>query len=323
MTLHQIAFLTFITVALLVLGLYQLLTKDTWEIKRRMQKITARTFRQRMAQTNCGENQTSTWRQLLARWSVIFAKRGISQRMEAELIKADIPLRGEEFVVLVLLLGLVSSLFFLMLTLNATISLIVGICGLIIPCLILRMARQKRLAKFNAQIGDALVIMANSLRSGFSFLQAMDMVRKELPNPISREFGRAFQEMSLGTPTEEALQNMAQRVKSDDLDLVITAVLIQRQVGGNLAEVLDNIADTIRERVRIKGQIRSITAQGRISGMVIGFLPFALAALMLVISPQYIMTLFNSKIGLIMVASAIFSEVIGVVAIKKIVDIEV
>jgi len=323
MPLTQIAFLTFVAVMLLVLGLHQLLTKETVEINRRMQKITAKTFRQRLAQINSEENQVFSWRTLLSRSSQFFARRGISQRMEGELTKADIPLRGEEFVVLVLLAGFVCALFFLLITLNLSFGVIAGICGFIVPFLLVRIARQKRLTKFNAQIGDALVIMSNSLRSGFSFLQAMDMVRKELPNPIAKEFGRTFQEMNLGTQTEEALQNMAGRVKSDDLDLVITAVLIQRQVGGNLAEVLDNIADTIRERVRIKGQIRSITAQGRISGMVIGLLPFALAVLMFFVSPNYIMTLFNSKIGFAMMAAAIFSEIIGVVAIKKIVDIEV
>lgn len=322
MSPEKIAVLIFIAGNLMVLGFHQLLTRDSSEISRRLNRLTAKTFRQRLARSDEDIPKT-TWRRLLERAARFFAKCGIGKRMEGELTKADIPLRGEEFVVLVLLAGLGCAIFFLMLTLNLAFGVIAGICGFIVPFLLVRMTSQKRLAKFNAQIGDALVIMSNSLRSGFSFLQAMDMVRKELPNPIAKEFGRTFKEMNLGTQAEEALQNMAQRVKSDDLDLLVTAVLIQRQVGGNLAEVLDNIAETIRERVRIKGQIRTLTAQGRISGFVIGLLPVGLAAVMFAISPGYIMTLFTNQIGLLLVAAAIFSEITGVILIKKIVDIEV
>lgn len=323
MSLDQIALLTFISASLFVLGIHYLLNKDSQEVNQRIQKITAKTFHQRLSQLEAAEPQQGSWRNLLGKSSKVFEKSSISKRMENELTKADIPLRGEEYMVLVVLSGLICSLFFLMLTLNMAFAFIAGFCALVIPFMLVRITRQKRLAKFNSQIGDALVIMSNSLRAGFSFLQAMDMVRKELPDPISKEFGRTFQEMNLGTPAEEALLNMTQRVKSDDLDLLITAVLIQRQVGGNLAEILDNIAETIRERVRIKGQVKTLTAQGRISGFVIGLLPVALAGVIFVISPGYIMTLFSSKLGLLMVLGAICSEVVGLVFIKKIVNIEV
>ena len=323
MNLSQVSILTFLSCTLLVLGIYQLITKDSSDISRRMQKITAKTFKEKLTQAGAKEYKFNSWRELLQRYSQIFSKLSISKRMEIQLTKADLPLRGEEFVVLILLAGMGSMAFFLMFTMNLSFGLVAGTCGIILPFIFVRITRQKRLAKFNFQIGDALGIMSNSLRSGFSFLQAMDMVRKELPDPISKEFGRTFQEMNLGTPAEEALQNMAERVKSDDLDLLVTAVLIQRQIGGNLAEVLDNIADTIRERVRIKGQIKSVTAQGRISGLVIGLMPFALAAIMFIISPSYILTLFTSKIGIMLVVGAIFMEFIGVMAIKKIIDIEV
>ncbi|CCO07023.1 type II secretion system F family protein [Desulforamulus hydrothermalis] len=323
MSLDKIAMLVFIAGSLMILGIHQLLAGDRWEVNLRIKKLTAQSLRQRLNRNHLEDTGASAWRQLLERASRLFAKRAISKRMESELTKADIPLRGEEFVVLVLLAGLGSGLFFLMLTLNLVLGLIAALIGLLIPFFLVRLTRHKRLLKFNSQIGDALVIMSNSLRSGFSFLQAMDMVRKELPDPISKEFGRTFKEINLGTPAEEALQNMTQRVKSDDLDLLVTAVLIQRQVGGNLAEVLDNIAETIRERVRIKGQIRTLTAQGRISGYVIGLLPLALTAVMFVISPTYLMTLFTSPVGLLLVAAAVISELMGVFLIKKIVDIEV
>jgi tight adherence protein B len=133
----------------------------------------------------------------------------------------------------------------------------------------------------------------------------------------------ALQEMNWGTPTEEALLNMAARVNSEDLELVVTAVLIQRQVGGNLAEVLDNIATTIRERVRIKGEIKTLTAQGRISGLIIGLLPILLTAVIYFLNPAYIKPLFASKTGLTMVSFAVLAQILGLGLIKKIVQIPV
>ncbi|NTW06059.1 MAG: secretion system protein, partial [Peptococcaceae bacterium] len=181
----------------------------------------------------------------------------------------------------------------------------------------------RRLNKFNLQIGDALVVIANSMRAGYSFLQSMDLVRKELPPPISIEFNRVFQEMTLGISTEESLNNLNSRLKSDDLDLVITAVLIQRQVGGNLAEILDNIASTIRERVRIKGEIKTLTAQGKISGIIIGILPVLLAVALSLISPDYLMLLLTDPLGRAMLISAVIMEIAGILIIKRIIDIKV
>ncbi|WP_018086680.1 type II secretion system F family protein [Desulfurispora thermophila] len=323
MPLHQIILCTFLACTLLLLGVHRQLTRESREISQRLEKISARTSRQRIKKHPGHEDPPVRWRQALAHLAPIFARFSISQRLEDQLTKADIPLRGEEFLIQVLLAGFCGFFLIFLLTMQPALALASGIAGLFVPFLLLKIARQKRLSKLNNQIGDALVIMANSLRSGFSFLQAMEMVRRELPDPISKEFGRTFQEINLGSQVEDALINMTERVQSEDLDLVVTAVLIQRQVGGNLAEVLDNIAETIRERVRIKGQIRSITAQGRISGLVISLLPVGLAGMMLVVNPEYIMILFNSKAGISMLAGAVVSEIVGILAIRKIVDIEV
>lgn len=324
MPLYQIVLFTFLASTLLLWGIYGLLTRESREISQRLEKISAKTFRQRLQQSAPSPAAASTaWRRLLARLAPLFSRLSISKHLENQLTRADIPLRGEEFLLQALLIGGSVFLLILLLLKQPVLALASGLAALLAPFLMLNMARQKRLGKMNSQIGDALVIMANSLRSGFSFLQAMDMVRRELPDPISKEFGRTFQEISLGNQVEDALLNLTRRVQSEDLDLVVTAVLIQRQVGGNLAEILDNIADTIRERVRIKGQIRSITAQGRISGLVISLLPLGLAGMMLAINPDYIMTLFKSKAGLGMLAGAVVSEIIGILTIRKIVQIEV
>jgi tight adherence protein B len=242
--------------------------------------------------------------------------------VDRKLEEADVLLRGGEFVVIVIACALTSSFVSFTITLNPAGSIILGLTAALIPFAALNAARNKRLSNFNAQICDALTIMANSLRSGFSFLQSMDMVRKELPDPVKKEFTRTLKEINLGTPTEEALENMAKRVNSEDLDLVITAVLIQRQVGGNLSEVLDNIAETIRDRIRIKREIRTLTAQGRISGLIIGLLPLILGGFMMVVKPSYIMQLFSSRAGLTMMMLAIMGEFTGMLIIKKIVDIK-
>ncbi len=148
------------------------------------------------------------------------------------------------------------------------------------------------------------------------------MVSREMAPPIGVEFARVLKEMNLGVTTEEALANLGERVVSDDLDLVITAVLIQRQVGGNLAEVLDSIAGTIRERIRLKGEVRTLTAQGRVSGLIIGVLPFALAGFIYVINPKYMMTLFTHPLGIAMVGYALVSMAVGMMMVWKIVNIE-
>jgi tight adherence protein B len=195
--------------------------------------------------------------------------------------------------------------------------------GCCMPLLFLRIKIKRRAKAFNDQLGDTLILIANALRTGYSFMQAIEMVAREMLPPISAEFGRTLKEMNLGIQTETAMNNMAMRVDSDDLDLVITAVLIQRQVGGNLAEVLESIAGTIRERIRIKGEIRTLTAQGRMSGVIISLLPVALLVALKLINPGYIDLLFTNQVGQMMLGIAIFGQILGVMAIQRIVNIKI
>ena len=182
---------------------------------------------------------------------------------------------------------------------------------------------KRRVKAFNAQLADALVLMASSLRSGYSFMQAIEMLSREMQPPLSEEFYRVLREINLGVTTDEAMNHMADRINSEDLDLVVTAVLIQRQVGGNLTEILDNIAYTIRERVKIKGHIRTLTAQGRLSGLIIGLLPIVVGWIVYLINPAYIYPLISAPIGNAMLGFAIFIEIIGAMFIRKIVNINV
>lgn len=213
---------------------------------------------------------------------------------------------------------------------DAIIAAIVGgIGGLLVPNFYVGMKKSSRLKAFDNQLGDTLNLLVNALRSGYSILQAMEAVGKELPAPISVEFKRVVQEIQLGLPMETALDHLLARISSEDLDLVVTAINIQREVGGNLAEILDVISFTIRERVRIKGEIATLTSQGMATGWAITGMPFALMALLWVVNRPYIMEFFsdvNNKpvpCGYFMLILALIMIAIGGAIIKKIVSIEI
>ena len=203
------------------------------------------------------------------------------------------------------------------------LALIIGCAAWYAPMLILKSKVKKRIKLLNEQLGDAIGLVSNSLKAGYSFFQAVDMVAKEMTGPIAEEFQVLQKEINLGLPTEKALENLAARIPSDDLGLLVTAVLIQRQTGGNLAEVLDNISTTIRDRVRIKGEIRTVTAQGRISGWVISLLPVGLCFLIYLINPQHISVLFTRTLGILLLAVSALMELTGIFIIRRIIKIEI
>jgi tight adherence protein B len=180
----------------------------------------------------------------------------------------------------------------------------------------------KRLKNFNEQLGDTISLMANSLRSGYSLLQSMELVARESPDPIGTEFKRVVREVGLGLMPQAALGNLLRRMPSDDLDLLITAINIQYEVGGNLAQILDTIAHTIRERVRIKGEIQVLTAQGRVSGYIITALPVLIAVVVTIINPEYMNTLWEFPWIILPICGGIL-VFIGFLIIRKIVNIEV
>ncbi len=246
-------------------------------------------------------------------------KIALSRRLVNCFQQAGVPLRIEEIVFTALFAAAVIT--FLIISNHVVQAVVVGIVAIFFPALWLASMRRKRLQKFNSQLGEALVLMANSLRAGFSFLQAMDLISKESPVPLRDEFSMVLREIQLGVPTEKALAGMAERIASADLEMMVTAVLIQRQVGGNLAEVLEKIAGTIKERVRIKGEIKTLTAQGRISGIIIGLLPMVLAAVLIFVNPEYIKVLISDPIGPVLIFFGLLSQLLGALMIKKIVSL--
>ena len=253
-----------------------------------------------------------------------------------DIARADLHLKPSEF--LAIWAGSIVGVPFFMFLLSAFLPalrnplfLLIGIViGFFIPRFWLARRRNGRLGAFNKQLPDTITLIANALRAGSSFLQAVELVVRETRPPISIEFARVIREVNLGLPFEQALENMVRRVRSDDLELMATAISIQHQVGGNLAEILDSIAYTIRERIRIKGEIRTLTAQQRLSGYVVAGLPIGLAGFLFVAAPGFMDPMFDSRAsliglpaGVIVLALGGVMMFIGFMLIRKIVDIEV
>lgn len=252
---------------------------------------------------------------------------GYKKKIQLELQRAHILLKPEEYITVSIILFFVFGTFMFVLSSSSPLAVIVaitgGIVGWILPSLYLKIKIKKRIRFLNDQLSDAIVLISNSLKAGYSFFQAVDIVSKEMTGPMAEEFTQLQKEVNFGTTTEKALENLVTRVKSDDLELVVTAVLIQRQVGGNLSEVLDNISSTIRERIRIKGEVKTVTAQGRMSGMIIALLPPVLALILFLINKSHVMVLFTDPMGLVILGFSVFMELIGIYFIGKIVKIEV
>ena len=254
-------------------------------------------------------------------------KSSFGDRVARELARADLKLKVAEYFALFVIAIVLGALILGFLGGWHPVSFLIGaVLGAFAPRFYVKRQQRQRLNKFNDQLGDMLNLMVNGLRAGYSTMQAMEAVSKELPTPICDEFRRVVQEMQLGVPMETALDNLLRRIPSDDLDFVVTAINVQREVGGNLSEILDSISYTIRERVRIKGEIRVMTAQVRASGTLLSILPMGLALILWFMNPEYLLSFFDGPsplcgwgaIGLIIVMITT-----GYFVMMKIADIEV
>ena len=249
------------------------------------------------------------------------AKKGKPSVAE-QLQRADLKLRTSEYFLIQVgsaaLFGLIA--FWRWGIIQALIFVVIGYLA---PGFYVKYRVGARLKAFNAQLGDTLTLLSNALKAGYSFAQAIDTVAKNAVPPIGDEFARAVREMNLGGSPDEALNNITKRVASPDFDLVSTAYSIHRTVGGNLAEILDNIAYTIRERIRIKGEISTLTAQARASGTLITFLPIILAVFMYFVTPTYFRPMFSNIIGWILIVIGAFMIFLGNLIIRRVVAIEV
>lgn len=251
------------------------------------------------------------------------SRRGFAASIQTDLARADLKLRVAEFVMITILSVIAGFVLARFIFGSALLGMVFAIVGFFVPRFYVGYRKRQRLNAYNDQLADTIGLLANSLRSGFSIVQSMETVAEQLPDPMAAEFHRVVQEIGLGLNYEEALNNMLRRVPSEDLDLLITAVNIQGRVGGNLAEILDTIGHTIRERVRIKGEIRVLTAQQMISGYILTGLPVILGLVLYLINKEYISRMFQDPCGWIMLGVSVIMITLGFLIIRKIVNIEV
>ena len=251
----------------------------------------------------------------------------LRERLALQLERADLTIEPSEFVIMrvgFLLAGLAIPVAIFGPTVFPMIaSAAAGLVGYNLPKFYVARRRSKRVDKLNEQLPEALTIISNALKAGFGLLQALNSASDQLAHPIATELGRTIHEMNVGSSAEEALLALAERSGSYDLDIVITAILVQRTVGGNLGEILDTVAETMRERIRIRGEIRTLTSQQKLTGMIIGCLPIAIGILFQIMSPGYINPLFTTMIGKVMIVAAVVLETIGILVIQRILKIEV
>jgi tight adherence protein B len=258
------------------------------------------------------------------------ASSSSGDKVARELARADLKLKVAEYYALVFISTVAVAAIAYLIQSHWISLLIGGVIGFFAPRFYVKRQQTVRLRKFDDQLGDMLNLMTNGLRAGYSTMQALEAVSRELPSPISDEFRRLVQEMQIGIPMEKALENLMRRIPSEDLDFVVTAINVQREVGGNLSEILDTISFTIRERVRIKGEIRVMTANVRTSGTIMSLIPVGLALALWFISPDYIGTFFaeNGRVpqpacGIIAVSVIVGLILAGYFVMMKIADIEV
>ncbi|MFA9397890.1 MAG: type II secretion system F family protein [Clostridiaceae bacterium] len=244
------------------------------------------------------------------------------EKIEKDLVLADIPLTYEELLIIKIFLS--SSLSFLLFAIfkNVVLLIISFIVFWNVSSIYIGMKKKEKTKLFESQLNEGIMIISNSLKAGYSFLQAVSVVCEETKDPFSKEFKRLLKEMRLGIAEKEALLNLLSRVESENLKLVINAIVIQKDTGGNLAEILDNIGETIRDRDKIKGELKTLTAQGKLSGTIVMLMPIFLGIIIYLFNKEYVLLLFNTKLGLIMVSMTLVSEILGYIIIRKIVNID-
>lgn len=246
----------------------------------------------------------------------------ISRDFSEYVVSSGVKLTPAEFLYSWIGVALVPAMLLGLIRANILTIFAMGLLGVVLPPFLLIRARKKKQDLFTTQLGEALIVMGNAIRGGFSFTQAMESVATEMQPPISLEFGKSIREMQFGVTQEEALKKMADRIKNEDLNLLVSAVLTSAQVGGNLSEILETISATIKDRIRIKQEVRVLTSTGRTSAIIIALLPIFIVLALMFINPDYFGLFLETDMGKIMVIVAIILELVGFLFIRKISDIQ-
>lgn len=293
-------------------------------ILRRDQKVDSRLNAYLAGSTDgYSETDSSTEAAIAERINEVIKKQSFAERIALDLTQADVPLTVPEYLLMRAAVPLALMLVGLVVWRSVIILPVFLAIGFVAPIFWLRMRRSQRNRAFNDQLAETLALVAASMRGGFSLLQSFANVARDAPQPTKHELQRVGQEVQLGLSLTQALDNLALRMESEDLDLIVTAIKIHARVGGNLTTILDTISETIRERARLRRDVRVITSMQRISSYVIGMLPVALGLIIFAINPRYMMRLFTPGITLCIPIGAVFFWIAGFVVIRKLVDIKV
>ena len=316
-----VAFLVMVTVSLLVIGLSQGAGSGQRTLTRRLEQISRGagppSKTPMPAYLRGGDpGKLGPFARLLG------TSRGVESAALA-LDRADIPLRVGEYIALRFAMAAILLLVTFILTKMIYVALPMGAIGYFLPRWYVHSRRKGRQAKMNVQLVDMLSLVANSLRSGYGLLQGFEFASRQLAPPLGAEIKRMIQETSLGVNAEEALKSLGERVSSPDMEMVITAITIQRSVGGNLAQLLDGVSYTMRERERIRGEVKTLTSQQSMTGVIIGALPIFMGLLFFAINPDYMSVLFTETVGKVFILVAVGLEVLGIVTIRAMLALDV
>jgi tight adherence protein B len=317
-----LAVLTTAGIICLVFGVDRALRRDRTALDKRLRRYGGHAYQLTDDEQKRAASTQVT--QLLAkRVEASISGRTFAAALQTDLVRANLKLTVGEFLILQFAATVVLGMLALLISGAVFVACLFGALGWFIPKVWLGRRQSGRLKAFNNQLGDTISLMSNSLRSGLSLVQCMEMISREAEQPISDEFQRVVREIGLGVGPQDALLHLARRVDSDDLELLVTAILVQFEIGGNLSRILDSIAGTIRERVKLQGEIRTMSAQGRMAGYVLSGLPVAIGGLLMLIAPSYMGALFTPGPWLVLPVAAFIGIVMGSLVIRKLVAIDV
>jgi tight adherence protein B len=314
-----IAAIVGVTVIIIFVGLWYLLPRD--EVAERMHELVGATLADTSGTARIGTGMAA--KEALQRLNTSMLSRGLGQGITDNLLQANLKLTAAEYILIVVGITLFGALLGYVLSGHPISILLAALISFFLPAAFVNWRKAIRRKLFSQQLPEALGQLAGSLRAGYSLLQSLETVQKQMSWPVNEEFTRVVREVQLGQSLQMALINMSERIVSDDLIMVTSSINIHQQVGGNLAEVLDTVAETLRERFRIKREVEVLTAQQRISGYVLVALPIALAIVLLILNPEYEMRLFTPGITLCIPCGALLSMIAGYIIMRRIVDIDV
>ena len=317
-----LAILVTVGIIVLIVGVERVVRRDRTALDKRLRRYGGRAYQLTDEEQKQAASVAVT--QLLAkRVEASISGRTFAAALQTDLARANLKLTVGEFLIMQLAAAAVVGMLAWLISGALFVGSIFGALGWFIPKIWLGRRQAGRLKSFNNQLGDTISLMSNSLRSGLSLVQSMEMISREAEAPISEEFQRVVREIGLGVGPQEALVHLGRRVASDDLELLVIAILVQFEIGGNLSRILDSIASTIRERVKLQGEIRTMSAQGRMAGWVLSGLPVAIGGLLMLIAPSYMGALFTPGPWLVLPVAALIGIVMGSLVINKLVAIEV